>query len=90
MGTVIDGGEARAKGKMSGWWTMQGNWVAEGATGGGGRMTQGNWAAEDANERGWRTKQGNQMAEATTRGGGGRHKAIGWWMTQREERVGLQ
>ncbi len=25
VGKAIDGGKARAKGKMSGWWTMQGN-----------------------------------------------------------------
>ncbi len=37
VGVAIDGGEARAKGKMSGWWTMRGNQVAEDATGGGGR-----------------------------------------------------
>ncbi len=39
VGTVdgaIDGREARAKGKMRGWQAMQGNWVAEDATGGGG------------------------------------------------------
>jgi hypothetical protein len=28
--------------------------------------------------------QGDRAVEDTTRGGGGRHKVIGWWMTQRE------
>jgi hypothetical protein len=32
-GGAIDGGELRAKGEMSGWWTMQGNQAAENATG---------------------------------------------------------
>ncbi len=30
------------------------------------------------------------MAEDATRGGGGQGEVIGWWMTQREERGGLQ
>jgi hypothetical protein len=38
VGTDIGGGEARAKGKMSGWQTMQGNQVTEDATRGGGRQ----------------------------------------------------
>ncbi len=36
VGNVIDSGQAWAKSKMSGWQTMQGNWVAEDAMGGGG------------------------------------------------------
>ncbi len=37
VGTAMDVGEARAKGDMSGWQTMQGNWATEDATRGGGR-----------------------------------------------------
>jgi hypothetical protein len=36
VGMVIDGGEARAKGEMSGWRTMQGDRALEDAIGGGG------------------------------------------------------
>ncbi len=34
VGVAMDGGEVRAKGKMSGWQTIQGDWAAEYATGG--------------------------------------------------------
>ncbi len=33
VGAAMDGGEVRAKGKMSGWQTMQGNQTAEDAMG---------------------------------------------------------
>jgi hypothetical protein len=82
IGTVsvaIEGGEARAKGKMSRWRTMQGNQAAEVATGGGGddmrrsggggrnkmggQMTQGNWAVDD-------TKRGERQTQRTQCSGG--------------------
>ncbi len=50
---------------------------------------QSNQAAEDATG-GWRMMQGDWAAEDATRGGSGQRKAIGRWMTQREERGGLQ
>ncbi len=37
VGAAIDGGEAREKGKMSGWWAMQVDWAVAVAMGGGGR-----------------------------------------------------
>jgi hypothetical protein len=36
VGVAMDVGEARAKGKMSGWQTIRDNWVAEDPMGGGG------------------------------------------------------
>jgi hypothetical protein len=35
VGAAMDGGEARVKGEMSGWRTMQWDWAAEDAMGGG-------------------------------------------------------
>ncbi len=43
VGAGIDSGEARAKGEMSGWRTMQGNQAAEDAMGGGGGQGKAIW-----------------------------------------------
>ncbi len=59
-GMAMDGGEARAKGKMSGWRTMRGDRAAEDATGGGGgqhkairgRRMQREGGADDARQSG--------------------------------------
>ncbi len=52
MGVVMVGGEARAKGEMSGWRMMRGNRAAEDATGGEGRTTRSDWEAEDTTRGG--------------------------------------
>jgi hypothetical protein len=90
VGTVcvaMDGGEARAKGKMSGWRTMQGNQVAEEAMGGGGWTTQGDRAAEDATRgeggqgeaiRRRRTQQEGRADDPSPSGGRGHNKRGGW------------
>ena len=65
VGTVcvaMDGGEARAKGKMSGWWKMQGDQMVEDATGGGGRQCK-------VIKR-WRTQQEGGMDDARQLGSG--------------------
>jgi hypothetical protein len=80
VGAAIDGGAARAKGKMSGWQMMQGNWVAEDATVGGGRQrkvfgrrrTQQEGEADNARGTPPRppTMHGNWAAGDTTHGAG--------------------
>ncbi len=61
VGVVMGGGVARAKGKMSGWRTMQGNRAAEEATEGRRRL----W-----NKREGRTMQGDQAVHDMKRGEG--------------------
>ncbi len=53
VGTAMDSGETRAKGKMSGWHMMQGDWAAEDATGEGAEDLR-QPAAEDATRGGGR------------------------------------
>jgi hypothetical protein len=59
VGTVcvaMDGGEARAKGKMSGWWKMQGDQMVEDATGGGGGQCEAiGWQRMQRERGGWMT-----------------------------------
>jgi hypothetical protein len=83
MEAAIDGGEARVKGKMSGWWTIQGNRVAEDAMRGEGgqRESIGRWSMQQEggadnmrqlsgrrrNERGGRTTQGDCVVNEDTK-----------------------
>jgi hypothetical protein len=87
VGMAIDGREARAKDKMSDWRTMQGNRAVVGTVG---AAIDGGEARPKGKMSGWRTMQGNPAVEDATRGMGGQREAIGWWMTQREERGRLQ
>jgi hypothetical protein len=93
VGTAIDGGEARAKGKMSGWQTMRGNRTMEDAMGGGGRQCKAIRRLR-TQQKGRRMMQGNQVVDDTKRGegqtprtqcSGGQHDK--WGDRQRKARI---
>jgi hypothetical protein len=66
VGVAMDGGEVRAKGKMSGWRTMQGNQAAEDTMGEGVRRREAiGW--QRMQQEGGRTTQGNHDVDDTKR-----------------------